>query len=71
MFWLVIGFAVVAATILARRFAAAWRRESVRIDRVLAEFDAELAARTDDDASELASRMESHSSVRDHLRGQR
>jgi hypothetical protein len=47
MFCLVIGFAVVAATILARRFAAAWRRESARIDRFLAEFDAEPAARTD------------------------
>jgi hypothetical protein len=58
----VIGFTVLAATILARRFAAAWRRESMRIDRILAEFDAEIVARTDDDASELASRMESHSS---------
>jgi hypothetical protein len=61
MLYAAIGFAVAAATILARRFAAAWRRESARIDRVLAEFDAEPAARTDD-ANELASPMESHSS---------
>jgi hypothetical protein len=62
MLYAVIGFAVVAATILARRFAAVWRRESARIDRMLAEFDAEIAARTDDDANALASRTESHSS---------
>jgi hypothetical protein len=41
----VIGFALLAAAILVRRFAAPWRRESARIDRLLEEFNAEIDAR--------------------------
>ncbi len=61
MLYAVIGFALVAATILGRRFATVWRRESARIDRFLAEFDAEIAAGTDDDACAPASRTRAHS----------
>ena len=45
MVYAVVGFAVVAATILGHRFAGAWRRESARIDEIIAEFDAEKAER--------------------------
>jgi hypothetical protein len=49
MLYVVIGFGVIAATILAHRFAAVWRRESARVDG---------------DARTLASRTELHSSRR-------
>jgi hypothetical protein len=51
MLYLVIGFILLAATILARRIAAAWRRESARIDRLLDDFNAEIVARTDGEAN--------------------
>src|SRR6185437_778040 len=44
IYYAVAGFAVVAATVLGRRFAFAWRRESARIDQLIADFDAEKAA---------------------------
>jgi hypothetical protein len=51
MLYIMIGFVLLAMMILARRFAAAWRRESARIDRLLEEFNAGVAARTEDYAS--------------------
>lgn len=65
MIYAQIGFALIAAVILARRFAVAWRRESARIDRLLEEFNAEIDARNaqidergDDDALASTTRTE-------------
>lgn len=46
MIYVAIGFAMLAAVTLARRFVVTWRRESARIDCLLDEFNAEIDART-------------------------
>ena len=43
MIYEAVGVAVIAAIVLGRRFAYAWRRESARIDQLIADFDAEKA----------------------------
>jgi hypothetical protein len=40
----VVGFGLVAVSLLGYRFVKAWQRESARIEQTLAEFDAEKAA---------------------------